>query len=84
MAVRTRSAHHRLREIQPRHWQALARSVGGETLWAEMVSMVDRTDQAVAAVERGLPADLSAAVWEAITLGLRDQAARFRRGLTPG
>ncbi|MDZ7857277.1 type II toxin-antitoxin system HipA family toxin [Sphaerotilus sp.] len=84
MAVRTRSAHHRLREIQTRHWQALALSVGGEALWTEMVSMVERTDQAVAAVEQGVPADLSAAVWAAITRGLREQAARFRRGLTPG
>lgn len=84
MAVRTRSAHHRLREIQTRHWQALALSVGGEALWAEMVSMVEQTDQAVTAVERGLPADLSAAVWDSITRGLLDQAARFRRGMTPG
>jgi serine/threonine-protein kinase HipA len=84
MAVRTRNAHHRLREIQTRHWQALALSVGGEALWVEMVALVVAVDSAIAVVQGRRPADLSGGVWEAVTQGLREQVGRFMRGVVAG
>jgi serine/threonine-protein kinase HipA len=84
MAVRTRNAHHRLREIQTRHWQALALSVGGEALWAEMVALVEAVESAIAVVEGRRPADLSGGVWEAVTQGMREQVGRFMRGVAAG
>lgn len=84
MAVRTRNAHHRLREIQTRHWRALALSVGGEALWVEMVALVEGVESAIAVVEERLPADLSGGVWAAVTQGMREQVGRFMRGLVTG
>lgn len=47
MAVRSKSAHSRLGEIQPRHWQELARKSGVDGAWEAMVAMIDTVDAVI-------------------------------------
>jgi serine/threonine-protein kinase HipA len=79
MALRTKNAHYRLTEIQPRHWLELAeREVSG--LRHTMVEMARLVPDAVTRVEALLPQGFPGPVWEAITGRLQPQAAKFLRG----
>ena len=76
MAVRGQNAHHRLGEIEVRHWQRLAASCG-PGVWDRMTAMVARVDEALQAVERRLPASFPHNVWARVADGCRRHAARF-------
>nr|WP_157271849.1 type II toxin-antitoxin system HipA family toxin [Azohydromonas aeria] len=79
MALRTKNAHYRLADIQPRHWLELAdREAPG--LRHTMVDMAQGVTAAVARVEAMLPEGFPGAVWEVITGRLVAQAEKFLRG----
>ena len=81
MVVRGSAPHYKLAEIQPRHWQATAQRSGIPGLWDDMVGLVARVPQALAAVRGELPADFPQALAEGVFAGVTRHAARF---LSPG
>jgi len=78
MAVRGDTAHYRLAEILPRHWQAVAQRSGIPGLWDEMCAMVDRVPQALDAVCSELPAGFPRALANSVFAGVLRHAARFQ------
>lgn len=82
MAVRSTNAHYRFHEIQTRHWHQLAMKNGGPDVWAAMLELVERVDQALSEAETRLPVDFPPRTWESISLGMKEHARRFKAGLT--
>ena len=80
MAVRGKTAHYKLSEIQYRHWKALAQRSGVEGAWDAMLAMVQRLDAALSAVEQRLPADVPRALARTVFQGTRQHAELFQRG----
>jgi serine/threonine-protein kinase HipA len=80
MAVRSKTAHYKLSEIQYRHWEALARRSAVDGAWAAMQGMTNRLDAALVAVEQRLPADFPVALARTVFLGVRQHLAKFNRG----
>lgn len=81
MAVRSKNAHYKLAEIQPRHWQDLARKSGVDGAWEAMITLVDKIEVVVARVSSRLPANYPAQVAEKIFTGVRTQAKGFQEGI---
>ena len=77
MAQRGRRPHYLAREIQPRHFEQLARGLGDPGAWPAMCALVEGAPAALSAVERTLPAGFPGAVWEAIARGVTAQCRRF-------
>lgn len=78
MAVRGRHAHWKLGEIQPRHWDAVAKRAGlgdAQALCAEILAAMP---EAVRRVEASLPAQFPARVRDTILGGLHSAARRLR------
>ena len=83
MAVRGKTAHYKLAEIQYRHWKALAQRSGVVGAWDAMLAMVQRLDAALSAVEQRLPAAFPRELARAVFQGTREHAALFQRGSLP-
>ncbi len=81
MAVRSKSAHYKLAEIQPRHWQALATRSGVNGAWEAMLGMAKRLDAALIAVNKRLPKDFPAELAGAVFDGVRGHLQVFAQGL---
>jgi serine/threonine-protein kinase HipA len=81
MAPRSKNAHWHFHDILPRHWHALALKYGGPVVWEAMVGLVHRVGPALDQIGRTLPKDFPPRTWEAISQGMRSQAARFLSGL---
>ena len=81
MALRSKNAHWHFVDIEPRHWHALAMKHGGRPVWAAMVRLGERVEPALDQISRTLPQDFPPRTWEAISQGMRAQAARFLGGL---
>jgi serine/threonine-protein kinase HipA len=81
MALRGKRAHYKLREIQSRHWQALAERVPLPGLWERMVAWVESADAAIGRVEADLPRSFPERVFSTIRAGARAQAQRFLSGI---
>ena len=77
MAVAGRTRHYRLVEILPRHWQALARQIGGEPLCGRLRAFAEAVDAAIARVESKLPRAFPDVVISRIGDGARAQARTF-------
>lgn len=78
MALRIgRRPHYKLTEIQPRHFRELAASLADPELWPAMRQLAERVPEAIARVEKRLPADFAISVWESVTRGLKRQATAF-------
>jgi len=77
MALRGRRPHYLLREIQPRHFERLAGSLGDPGAWPAMQALVQRVPSAIETVATRLPASFPPAVWETVSQGLRQQRERF-------
>lgn len=77
MAVRGQSAHYKLSEILPRHWQAVAMRSGIPLVWERMCQMVEGASAALDAVAEELPADFPRALADAVFEGVRRHAQRF-------
>ena len=79
MALRGRSRHYRIGEIQARHWHLLAQRTGVEGLWVRMQAFVESADTALERVEAALPDTFPERVIGKIAGGIRRQAASFLR-----
>jgi serine/threonine protein kinase HipA of HipAB toxin-antitoxin module len=80
MAMRTGNRpHYQWDEIQPRHFQALARSLPDPNAWQSMLDLARAVPEAIASVRKRLPADFEESVWNAITKGFAKKAADFLR-----
>jgi serine/threonine-protein kinase HipA len=77
MAVRGKSKHYRLREIQPRHWHGLARHVRLPNLWDDMLELVQTATAKIEKVRQTLPADFPERVIVKIAEGVRQQVDSF-------
>lgn len=77
MAVRSRNAHWKLRDIQPRHWDAVAREAGVGDAEALLHEVHRQVPAALAAVNAQLPPGFPARVSDRIFVGLERQAARL-------
>jgi len=82
MAVRSRNAHYKLLELQPRHWRLLAMQSGVEDAFDRMLALVQSVPEALRQVESQLPADFPESVWLAIRQGMLSQCERFDAGLS--
>lgn len=78
MAVRSRNAHYRLRDICPRHFLATARQCGfGDGMESIMEDVAQRTPTVIEQVSSMLPKGFPIHVFETITHGLEKSAARL-------
>ncbi len=73
---------HIFKDIQTRHWHALAMRHGGAQTWDAMLNMVQGVAQALLAVESRLPPDFPHHTWDTICAGMRAEAGRFLDGAT--
>lgn len=78
MAVRSKTAHYKLSEIQYRHWKALAERSGVDGAWEAMLDMAQRTQAALTAVEQDLPKDFPMPLAQAVFQGVRRHLQVFQ------
>lgn len=88
MALRSNSAHWRMRDILRRHWTAVGRRHGvvgdsGQGVDALIDEVIDRTPSALDVVAARLPPDFPAHVAEAILGGVRAAVGRLTTPTTP-
>lgn len=77
-AVRSKNAHYALNSIKPRHWKSIALKSGFETVWPDMLAMVDRIDGALEAVKAQLPHHFHEKTASAILDGVRFQLKNWK------
>jgi serine/threonine-protein kinase HipA len=82
MAVRGKSAHYHLCDIQPRHWQALANRSMVDGAWQAMLDMTHRLDAALKAVEQKLPSDFPSPLANRVFQGARRHLDYFLKSIT--
>lgn len=78
MALRTKSAHYRMHEIQRRHWNAVAKANALGPDFEEVIEKIaSMTPSVIESVAAQLPADFPAKVSGSIFDGLRTQVKRL-------
>ena len=77
MAVRSRNAHWKLRDIVPRHWDAVARQAGLGDARDLTSELIERTPKVIAEVSRQLPRNFPTRVSDRIFAGLQEQVQRL-------
>jgi serine/threonine-protein kinase HipA len=77
MALRTKNAHYRLRDIHARHWNELALRSGVSSLWDRMLGLVEGAPAALDRVSDALPARFPPRLWSRVAQGVRAQARHF-------
>jgi serine/threonine-protein kinase HipA len=82
MAIRSKSAHYRFRDMHTRHWHQLAMKNGGPLVWRAMVMLVLSVDEVLAKVALQLPINFQEHTWISIAEGMRIEAKRFLSGIT--
>lgn len=82
MAVRGKSAHYHLQEIQTRHWQVLARQSGVPNAFDQMEALVIQVPYALERVQELLPAHFPRPVFNAIRRGMLAHVEKFVTGMS--
>lgn len=78
MAVRGKNTHYRLRDIQRRHFNHMARLCGwGENMDDLIMDCLGRVPHVLEVVAQQLPVEFPMEVFEAIELGMRESAKRL-------
>lgn len=77
MAVRSRNAHWKLKDIVPRHWDAVARIAGMGNAGSLITEVLDQTPRVFAEVGRQLPRGFPAWVSDRVFAGMEEQAQRL-------
>src|SRR3984957_2634953 len=77
MSLRGKTAHYKIVEIQPRHFQALADHYPEAQAWPAMIELAGRVEGAIARVQRRLPKRFAESVWVSISAGMQRQAQLF-------
>jgi serine/threonine-protein kinase HipA len=75
MAVRSKNAHWRLSEIQPKHWDAVSRFAGLGDATALIQELVEQTPRVIETVRNEIPPKFPPALLDKILTGL-DRSAR--------
>jgi serine/threonine-protein kinase HipA len=78
MAVRSKSAHYKLSEIQPRHWKAVALRSGIPLMWESMLELVAGVPAAFERVAEELPRDFPRALAKSVFDGAHRHAQQFQ------
>ena len=81
MALRGKSAHYHLHEIQTCHWQTLATQSGVPNAFDHMTALVLQVPEALTQVADTLPAGFPQRVFKPIRVGMLTQANRFMAAL---
>jgi len=81
MAVRSKNVHYNLHNIQTHHWRGSADKSGVETVWHDMLNLMQRLEPALAAVQARLPADFPQRTADSVFEGVRAQALKWAGGL---
>jgi serine/threonine-protein kinase HipA len=81
MALRGKNAHYHLKDIQLRHWQALARTTGTPDAFDHMVALVLQVPYALDRVAAKLPPHFPPRLFKTIHAGMVAQAQRFMDSL---
>ncbi len=76
MGIKAGNMHYRLRDIQARHWQALAASVSREA-WHRLLALARNVDAALAEVEAELPDAFPSRVWASTAGGVKRHVQSF-------
>ena len=79
MALRSKSAHYKLRDIRVRHWAALAQRCGAPDVWTQIQQMAHGVDAALDRVSSLLPTTFPPRVWDAVQAGTKRHASQFLR-----
>src|SRR5207248_2367259 len=79
MAVRSKNAHWKLDEIQPRHWDTVTRLAGLGDAMLLLQELVTQTPRAIEIVGREIPARFPAIVRDKIFGGLEKAAKQLSR-----
>jgi serine/threonine-protein kinase HipA len=77
MALRGKSPHYKIIEIQPRHFQELADRYPAAEAWPAMIDLAGRVEGAIKAVEKRLPKAFAEPVWAPTSAGMLKQAKSF-------
>lgn len=77
MAVRSRNAHRKLKDILPRHWDAVTRLASLGDASALVAEVAAQTPQVIATVSRHLPRGFPARVSDRIFAGMEEQSKRL-------
>ncbi|MEO6245028.1 MAG: type II toxin-antitoxin system HipA family toxin [Opitutaceae bacterium] len=81
MAVRSKNAHWKLKDIQPRHWHGLARHAGVQDPDSLLAEVVQQAPAALTAVSRQLSKKFPARISERIFSGIEQQVKILAAGL---
>jgi serine/threonine-protein kinase HipA len=77
MALRGKSAPYKIRDIQPRHFRALADRYPDAEAWPAMIELAGRVEGGIKAAERRLPKAFPESVWAPLSKGMIEQAKFF-------
>jgi serine/threonine-protein kinase HipA len=77
MAVRSRNAHWKLKDILPRHWDAVTRNAGLGDASGLIAEVIRQVPEVIAAVSGQLPPGFPARVSDRIFAGMQEQARRL-------
>lgn len=77
MALHSKNAHYKLREIRARHWQNLAHGCGVQDAWEQMLQMVRGVDAALERVQCRLPTGFPIHIWDAVQVGMKRYTNQF-------
>jgi serine/threonine-protein kinase HipA len=77
MALRGGRPHYLLREIQPRHFADLVRSLGDPDAEAAILKMIKEVQPALARVEASLPSSFPEPLWDSTRKGVLQQLHLF-------
>lgn len=77
MAIRGRNAHWKLADIQPRHWDVIAKLAGLGDAQALRAQLIDAVPSVIARVEAQLPPQFPEQVSSAIFDGMKANASRL-------
>lgn len=77
MAVRGKTPHYKIIEIQPRQFQELADKYPAAEAWPAMIQLASRVEGAIKAVEKRLPKAFAESVWLPTSAGMLKQAKSF-------
>jgi serine/threonine-protein kinase HipA len=77
MGLKGKSMHRSMREIQPRHWRALAAQTGNAATWQYMLQIVDDAPDEIDKLLNHLPAGFPEHVARSIGEGIKKQCRFF-------
>jgi serine/threonine-protein kinase HipA len=81
MSMRGASPHYKLKEIQTRHWRAIATRVGVSGLWERMLELVLTAPAKIEMFKKTLPRGFPKRLVNTIESGVRGQVAKFSAGV---